>query len=201
MSTETSGSKSSASDSIDTIERLRTRVDVLEKRLWDLEVAMEQLTPVPVPSPTSTFSPAETTNLNRPSSAEEEKEPEDEPFSSITEPPDQSSVPVNATTRVPVAESQPFEVIEVDGRMTGESEQGFDYVWQITVHSRSDRNHKLRARVCFVDLHSQVLDEVVADGLMLFAGRKQKFTGKHSIGHASHDQITGIKAHLDLDEN
>lgn len=168
------------------VERLRKRVEVLEKRLWDLEIAVEQSAtgtvppppgPAPERSPRSGGSPLKSdTGLL-------------------------SNTPLTTTTRVPVPEEQPFEVVEVDGRLSGESEEGFDYVWQVTVQSLSDTNHKLKARICFVDLHSQVVDEVEARGLVLFAGRKQKFTGKHSIGAASQEQVTGVKAFMNLDED
>ncbi len=97
------------------------------------------------------------------------------------------------------ASRDPFEVIEVDARISGDSDDGVDYVWKVTLQSHADRKQRLQARIHFVDAHSLLVEEVVVRGLALYAGQRQLFTGKVQLETHKADDVAGVKAHISAD--
>lgn len=193
---------STETDTQDQLRRMQARLDQLEQRVWELEI---EIGGAESPAPVQATAPA---------SAELHTDPPPADQSPAAVPPIDELAGADAATDdlpengiVEHAEGAPadegpvqlFEVVEVDARISGETDEGVDYVWKVTVQNLVEQKLRMQARIHFVDAHSLLVDEAVVRGLALYAGKRQVFSGKIHLDGDKAADVAGVKAHIEVD--
>jgi hypothetical protein len=95
----------------------------------------------------------------------------------------------------PVGMNQkPFEIVDVNSKVTESNDTWWKYAWKLTVRNSSDRHLSLQATIEFLDAEGFVVDSDTEYNLGIAAGSTQTFTGYALVTAKVAGTIRGTKA-------